>query len=309
MQPSVSVLPEGSPRVSRTGRRAPRRAASPSAPRTPLRNRRSFCAAGPRIGMNGAADAGFSVVRAGARRAAASRPRRRAASVGCGRPASLDESGPMPNERLRVVAATPIPDELVATVVAAEPRIDFVVDQSLLPPQRHPGDHAGDPAFHRTEEQQRRSRSSSTPRRCSTASRGSGRRELARTVEANPALEWVQLMPAGGGAQVRGAAPDRGGARPHPLHDHRRRARRAAGGVLRVRAARRVQEPAAAAGAPAAARLGRRPWICSGSTAAACWSSGSAASAGSTAQKLAGPRRARVGHHAGATWRSTASRR
>ena len=135
----------------------------------------------------------------------ASLPRCGGASVGCGRPGSLDESEPMPNERLRVVAATPIPDELVATVIAAEPRIDFVVDQSLLPPMRHPGDHAGDPEFRRTDEQQRRFEELVDSAQVLYGIPGERPSELRRTVEANPGLEWVQLMPAGGGAQVRGA--------------------------------------------------------------------------------------------------------
>ena len=52
--------------------------------------------------------------------------------------------------RLRVVAATPISEELVALVTSIEPRVDFVRDQDLLPPMRHPGDHSGDPEFQRS---------------------------------------------------------------------------------------------------------------------------------------------------------------
>ena len=48
-----------------------------------------------------------------------------------------------------MVASTPISEELIAEIVAAEPRIDFIRDQSLLAPQRFPGDHSGDPAFTR----------------------------------------------------------------------------------------------------------------------------------------------------------------
>jgi len=59
-----------------------------------------------------------------------------------------------PPPRLRVVASTPISEELIDRVVRAEPRIDFVRDQSLLAPQRFAGDHAGDPSFRRTPEQQ-----------------------------------------------------------------------------------------------------------------------------------------------------------
>ena len=56
--------------------------------------------------------------------------------------------------RLRVVASTPITEDLIAEIVRAEPRIDFVRDQKLLPPQRFPGDHSGDPTFTRTAAEQ-----------------------------------------------------------------------------------------------------------------------------------------------------------
>ncbi len=56
--------------------------------------------------------------------------------------------------RLRVVASTPISEDLIAEIVRTEPRIDFIRDQSLLPPQRFSGDHSGDPAFRRTPAQQ-----------------------------------------------------------------------------------------------------------------------------------------------------------
>ena len=36
--------------------------------------------------------------------------------------------------RLRVVASTPISEELIDLVVTAEPRIDFIRDQALLAP-------------------------------------------------------------------------------------------------------------------------------------------------------------------------------
>ena len=111
----------------------------------------------------------------------------------------------MPKDRLRVVAATPIADELVRRITDAEPRVDFVVEQDLLPPMRHPGDHAGDPGFTRTEEQERRFRALVDSAQVLYGIPGERPRELHRTVEANPDLEWVQLMPAGGGAQVRGA--------------------------------------------------------------------------------------------------------
>ena len=49
-----------------------------------------------------------------------------------------------------------MPEELVQRVRAAEPRLDFVVEQDLLPPMRWPGDHPGDPDFSRSREDEER---------------------------------------------------------------------------------------------------------------------------------------------------------
>jgi len=107
--------------------------------------------------------------------------------------------------RLRVVAATPISEELIELILAAEPRVDFIRDQTLLPPMRMPGDHAGDPAFRRSGQQQRAFEDLvdsadalyGVPDENSTA--------LRRTADANENLRWVHTMPAGGGGQVKAA--------------------------------------------------------------------------------------------------------
>ena len=111
----------------------------------------------------------------------------------------------MTERRLRAVAATPIPERLAERIRAAEPRLDLVVEQDLLPPQQHPGDHGGDPAFTRSEADERRYRELIDSAQVLYGIPGERPSELARTLRANPALEWVQLMPAGGGGQVKGA--------------------------------------------------------------------------------------------------------
>lgn len=111
-------------------------------------------------------------------------------------------------DRLRVVAATPISDELIARVVELEPRIDFVADKSLLPPMRHPGDHGGDPAFERTPEQQAAFDELVDSAEVLYGVPDETPSALARTVAANPSLRWVQTMPAGGGSQVKAAGLD-----------------------------------------------------------------------------------------------------
>jgi phosphoglycerate dehydrogenase-like enzyme len=111
----------------------------------------------------------------------------------------------MTERRLRAVAATPLSDELADRIRAAEPRLDLVVEQDLLPPQQHPGDHGGDPSFSRSEADERRFRELVDSAQVLYGIPGEKPAQLARTLRANGALEWVQLMPAGGGGQVKAA--------------------------------------------------------------------------------------------------------
>ncbi|MDQ4215152.1 D-2-hydroxyacid dehydrogenase [Microbacterium capsulatum] len=107
--------------------------------------------------------------------------------------------------RLRVAVAAPLAPELCELLTVLEPRIDLAVDQSLLPPMRHPADFSGDPSFRRTSEQQ-----AAYEELLVTADVLYGIPDvdpgaLARVVRANPRLRWVHTMAAGGGGQVRGA--------------------------------------------------------------------------------------------------------
>lgn len=109
------------------------------------------------------------------------------------------------SRRLRVVVAAPLAPELCELLTEREPRIDLVVDQSLLPPMRHPADFSGDPSFRRTPEQQ-----AAYEEMVDTADALYGIPDvdpgaLARTVHSNPLLRWVHTMAAGGGGQVRAA--------------------------------------------------------------------------------------------------------
>jgi len=109
------------------------------------------------------------------------------------------------DHRLRVVAATPIREELIEMVVAREPRIDFIRDQELLPPMRFPGDHSGDPSFERTPEQQERFESLIDSAEALYGLPDESATALKRAADANPGLRWVQGMPAGVGGQVKKA--------------------------------------------------------------------------------------------------------
>ncbi len=81
----------------------------------------------------------------------------------------------------------------------------LLADDTLLPPQRFPGDHEGDPDFVRTPQQQ-----SAFDELLSQADVFYGIPDvnpklLASSVRANPGLRWVQTMAAGGGSQVKAA--------------------------------------------------------------------------------------------------------
>ncbi|MGJ0389349.1 D-2-hydroxyacid dehydrogenase [Microbacterium sp. CGR1] len=107
--------------------------------------------------------------------------------------------------RLRVVVAAPLAPELCELLTTREPRIDLVVDQTLLPPMRHPADFSGDPSFRRTPAQQ-----TAYEQLVDSADALYGIPDvdpgaLARTVRANPSLRWLHTMAAGGGGQVRAA--------------------------------------------------------------------------------------------------------
>jgi phosphoglycerate dehydrogenase-like enzyme len=103
------------------------------------------------------------------------------------------------------VASTPVSEDLIESIVSAEPRIDFVRDQSLLAPQRFAGDHAGDPEFTRTREQQQAFEELVDSAEALYGVPDEQPAALHRTVAANPGLRWVHTMPAGGGAQVKAA--------------------------------------------------------------------------------------------------------
>jgi phosphoglycerate dehydrogenase-like enzyme len=107
--------------------------------------------------------------------------------------------------RLRVVVSTPLSEELCGRIEELEPRVDLIREQDLLPPQRHAGDHTGDPSFTRTPEEQQRFDDLVDSAEALYGLPDESGRALNRTVEANPNLRWVHTMPAGGGAQVKSA--------------------------------------------------------------------------------------------------------
>jgi phosphoglycerate dehydrogenase-like enzyme len=109
------------------------------------------------------------------------------------------------SDRLRVVVATPLSADLGRLIEQREPRIELVRHESLLPPQRHAGDHSGDPTFTRTPARQREFDALIDSAEALYGFPDESPAALARTASANPILRWVHTMPAGGGAQVKAA--------------------------------------------------------------------------------------------------------
>lgn len=112
----------------------------------------------------------------------------------------------MPNsDRLRVVVATPLSEELCELVQRLEPRIDLVRDQSLYPPMRRPADFGGDPSFRRSVDQQQAFETMLDSAEALYGIPDVDPDALRRTVQSNPHLRWVHTMAAGGGGAVKAA--------------------------------------------------------------------------------------------------------
>ena len=109
------------------------------------------------------------------------------------------------SERLRVVVATPLAEQLCELIERREPRIDLIRDQSLYPPMRHPADFSGDPSFRRTPTQQQEFEDMVDSAEALYGIPDVDPEALRRTTDANPRLRWVHTMAAGGGGQVKGA--------------------------------------------------------------------------------------------------------
>ncbi|MEV0291775.1 D-2-hydroxyacid dehydrogenase [Kribbella sp. NPDC050820] len=106
---------------------------------------------------------------------------------------------------IKIAIATPLEPGLRPLLTEVDPRVDLLVDDALLPAQRFPGDHEGDPGFRRTRRQQ-----AEFDRLLAEADLFYGIPDnkpaaLASAVRSNPRLRWVQTMAAGGGAQVKAA--------------------------------------------------------------------------------------------------------
>ncbi len=108
-------------------------------------------------------------------------------------------------DKLRIVVAKPLADEYVERIRQADERFEVVIEPDVLPPMRWPSDHSGDQSFKRTPEQQARFEELVDSADVLYGIPDTKSSALARAVHSNPRLKWVQIMAAGGGAQVKGA--------------------------------------------------------------------------------------------------------
>lgn len=115
----------------------------------------------------------------------------------------------MTSNNLTVAIAVPLEAEHVEAIRAAHPGVTVVYEPELLPQERFPADHAGDPGFRRTEEQEARYwqmlRSADVLYGFPNES-AAGLAEIASSQK----LAWIQAMAAGAGGAVKAAnlSPD-----------------------------------------------------------------------------------------------------
>ncbi|MBM6622021.1 D-2-hydroxyacid dehydrogenase [Micrococcaceae bacterium RIT802] len=114
------------------------------------------------------------------------------------------------NHQLTVAIAVPLEAELVELIRGVDPDVTVLYDADLLPPERFPADHSGDPDFVRSPHQEERYWSMLNAADVLFGLPGESAQGLARVADENPRLRWVHAMAAGAGAAVRAAGLDRG---------------------------------------------------------------------------------------------------
>lgn len=107
--------------------------------------------------------------------------------------------------QLTVAVAVPLEPELVEEIRLTDPSVTVLYDPDLLPPERYPADHAGDPAFTRTPEQEERYWSMLDAADVLFGFPNESAAGLARVAASNPNLRWIHAMAAGAGGAVKAA--------------------------------------------------------------------------------------------------------
>ncbi|MEN8582251.1 D-2-hydroxyacid dehydrogenase [Burkholderia sp. RS01] len=107
-----------------------------------------------------------------------------------------------------VAIAVPLEAELVERIRAVDPSVTVLYEPELLPPERFPADHAGDPAFSRTPEQEERYWGMLGQAQVLYGLPNESPAGLARIARENPRLQWIHAMAAGAGGAVKASGLD-----------------------------------------------------------------------------------------------------
>ncbi|WP_285727624.1 D-2-hydroxyacid dehydrogenase [Psychromicrobium xiongbiense] len=106
---------------------------------------------------------------------------------------------------LTIAICAPLEAEFVEQIQRSAPEATVLYDPALLPPERFPADHSGDPAFQRTPEQEEQYWANIRQADALYGLPNESAAGLARAVRENPKLRWVHAMAAGAGGSVRAA--------------------------------------------------------------------------------------------------------
>ena len=109
-----------------------------------------------------------------------------------------------------VAIAVPLEAELVDRIRAVDPSVTVLYEPELLPPERFPADHSGDPDFRRTPEQEERYWDMLNKAQVLYGFPNESPAGLARIAASNPRLEWIHAMAAGAGGAVKASGLDAG---------------------------------------------------------------------------------------------------
>lgn len=107
-----------------------------------------------------------------------------------------------------VAIAVPLEAELVERIRAVDPSVTVLYEPELLPPERFPADHSGDPDFRRTPEQEERYWDMLNQAQVLYGFPNESPAGLARIAGSNPHLAWIHAMAAGAGGAVKASGLD-----------------------------------------------------------------------------------------------------
>ncbi|XAS62851.1 D-2-hydroxyacid dehydrogenase [Micrococcaceae bacterium Sec5.8] len=108
-----------------------------------------------------------------------------------------------------VAIAVPLEAEHVERIRAVDASVTVLYEPELLPPERYPADHLGDPAFRRTPEQEERYWQLLNRAQVLYGFPNDSPEGLARIAASNPHLQWIQAMAAGAGGAVKASGLDK----------------------------------------------------------------------------------------------------